>query len=244
MINQQLTEKAKGLISNGNLVAAESILKNLEDKYSIFELAKIRKIQGRNREAERLYLKSLSIPSKLKSHIDSDINIELGKIYASFGQIEEAEKRYKKGLDRISLENNIYRELGELYSRILKDKEAKDYLEKAVKLFPEDYKAATDLALVHMRMGRTDLSKEIFNKLLTKKEIKNNKFLYNQILNRYEILMKKEYLESNPREMRVTITNKCNIGCRYCDIWKVPDWQLSDERMKEIVNYFPYLENN
>ncbi len=146
-------------------------------------------------------------------------------------------------MDRISLENNIYRELGELYSRMMKNEIAKDYLEKAVKMFPDDYKAESTLALIYMRMGRTDLSKEIFNKLLAKKEIKNNKFVYNQILNRYEILMKKEYLESNPREMRVTITNKCNIGCRYCDIWKVPDWKLSDERMKEIMNYFPYLEN-
>ena len=241
--NQILTDNAKELINKNKLHEAEQILLNLEDKYSIFELAKIRKIQGRNKEAEKLYLKSLSMPSNIKSHIDSDINIELGRIYASFGQIEEAEKRYKKGLDVISVEKNVYRELGKLYSSVMKDEEAENYLKKAISLFPNDYRAANELGLVYMRTGKNDLAKKIFNNLLTKKEIKNNKFVYNQILNRYEILMKKEYLESHPREMRVTITNKCNIGCRYCDIWKVPDWKLSDERMKEIMNFFPYLEN-
>ncbi len=148
MLNK-LTENAKELINNNKLQEAENLLLGLEDKYSIFELARIRKIQGRSREAEQLYLKSLSMSSEIKSHIDSDINIELGRIYASFGKVEEATARYERGIDRISLEKNIYREIGELYFSIANNtkdfvkeyanlNEAKNNLEKAIALFPNE----------------------------------------------------------------------------------------------------------
>ena len=116
MMIQNKTEKAKELINQGNLIDAENILKGIENKYSIFELAKIRKIQGRYREAEQLYLKSLSMTSNIKSDIDTNINIELARIYTSFGNIEKAKNLYEKSLkNKISLVNNIYRELGEAY---------------------------------------------------------------------------------------------------------------------------------
>ncbi len=240
---QMLTEKAKIFINSGNLKEAESILLGLQDKYSVFELAKIRKIQGRNREAEQLYLRSLSMSSTMKSHIDSDINIELGRIYASFGRVEEAKRRYEKGIDRISLDKNLYRELGELYLNAKNYEEAEMYLQKALTFFPDDIVTNLGLAIVYKLLEKEDLAKKIFLKLLSIKELKSNKFMYNRVLNEYEILMRKEYLESKPREIRATITNKCNIGCRYCDIWKCSDWQQSAERMKEVVDNFPYMDN-
>ena len=244
ILNQEKTEKAKEFINNGNLLAAENILSGLEDKCSIFELAKIRKIQGRNMEAEKLYLKSLSMTSEIKSHIDSDINLELGRIYAGFGKVKEAQYRYGKGLDRISLENNIYRELGSLYLRTKEYEKAKENLEKAKKMFPNDIPTNFELAMLYRVLGKDDLSKTIFNRLLTEKEIKTNKFLYNKILNEYEILMKKEYLESKPREIRNAITTKCNASCRYCDVWKDNmGWSQNERVTKEVVDLFPYLES-
>lgn len=244
MINTQvLTEKAKELINCGNLNEAEKILLGLNDKYSIFELARIRKIQGRSRDAEQLYLKSLSMKSEIKSHIESDINIELGRIYAGFGNIELAKERFEKGADRICLEKNIYRELGELYFFSRYYKEAEENFEKAMHLFPDDIKTNLDLAITYRMLEKDDLSKQILIKLLSNKQVKNSKFLYNKVLNEYEIAMRKEVLESKPREIRNTITNKCNIGCRYCDIWKEGTWEQSEERTKEIINLFPYLEN-
>ena len=242
MLNQK-TIIAKELIDSNRLNEAESILLGLDDKFSLFELAKLRRIQGRNREAEQLYLKSLSVQPEIKYPIESDINIELGRIYTGFGKVDEAVTRYMKGLDRVSIEKDVYRELGELYLESSNYELAKENLEKSLNLFPNSIRTNLSLSVVYRIMGKEDLAKNILNKLLINKEVKTNKFFYNRILNEYEILMRKEYLESKPREMRVTITNKCNIGCRYCDIWKVPDWQLSQERMKEIVDSFPYMEN-
>lgn len=240
---QMLTEKAKIFINSGNLREAEDILLGLQDKYSIFELAKIRKIQGRNIEAEQLYLRALAMPSTMKGHIDSDINIELGRIYASFGRVEEARKRYEKGIDRVSLDKNLYRELGELYLNAKNYEEAEIYLQKALTFFPDDIVTNLSLAIVYKLLEKEDLAKKIFLKLLSIKELKGNKFMYNRVLNEYEILMRKEYLESKPREIRATITNKCNIGCRYCSIWKCSEWQQSTERMREVVDNFPYMDN-
>lgn len=146
MLNQQ-TEIAKGLIDANRLNEAEQILVGLNDKFSIFELAKLRRIQGRNREAEQLYLKALSVQPEIKYPIESDINIELGRIYSGFGKIEEAETRYKKGLDRISIDKNIYGELGELYLNSRLYKEAKESLEKSIKIFPNDIRANLNLAI-------------------------------------------------------------------------------------------------
>lgn len=241
---QNLVEKAKELINVGNLKQAESILLCLQDKYSVFELARIRKMQRRNKEAEQLYLKSLSMESEIKSYIDSDTNVELARIYADRGNVEKAKYRYLKGLDRISLEKNIYRELGELYSNIGDDKQAESNLEKAIKMFPNDVKTNLTLGSVYRRLGKEELAKKIFNKLLTEKEIKTSKFLYNKILNEYEILTKREFLESKPREIRNTITTKCNIACRYCDVWKDDgSWNQNESRTKEIVSLFPYMDH-
>lgn len=246
MKNQQMLESAKNLINNNKLQDAENILAGLNDKYSVFELARIRKIQGRYRDALKLYLKSLSMTSEIKSQIDNDINIELGRIYGSLGRVRESKEYYEKGLDRICLENNIYRELGEVYlnggSGNRYYKEAEECFEKAIKMFPSDIRTNFYLGVVYRILNKKSQASKIFNKLLAEKEVKINKFLYNKILNQYEILMRKEYLESKPREIRVTITNRCNIGCRYCDIWKVPDWELPKNRMEEIIDSFPYLE--
>ena len=242
MINQK-TEIAKKLINCGRLSEAENILLSLEDKFSLFELAKLRKIQGNNLEAERLYLKSLSVPTSIKSHIDSNINVELGRIYASVGKIEKSKEYYEKGLDIVCSEKNIYKELGELYLRFADSNynnysEAKKYLKKSVELFPKDIMTNIELAVVYRNLGEDSEAKKILNRLLVLKEIKSSKYLYNTVLNEYEILMKKEYLESKPREMRISLTNNCNIGCRYCDIWKNRDWQISNERVDEIVKMF------
>ena len=83
MFNQQIIDQARTFINNGDFVAAENVLSGVQDKYAVFELARIRKMQGRYREAEKLYLQSLSMTSDIKSHIDSDINIELGRIWCS-----------------------------------------------------------------------------------------------------------------------------------------------------------------
>ena len=236
------TELAKSLINDKKLKEAESLLLGLEDKYSVFELARLRQIQGKDIEAEKLFLKTLQISPEIKGQIESDTNLELARIYARQKKVDLASQMYLKVTDRVNSERNIYKELGNLYMQVLDYKKAKDSYEKAVAMFPKDVDVLLNLGIVYRILAKDKKAGEIFNSLLKIKEIKQDKFMYNKVLNEYEILLKKEYLESHPREIMNTITNGCNIGCRSCDIWKDDDWKQSEERMKEVVELFPYLE--
>ena len=58
---RELIEKAKQLINENKLAEAEKILLPINTEYSIFELAKIKQIQGNDNDAEKLYKKVLEI---------------------------------------------------------------------------------------------------------------------------------------------------------------------------------------
>lgn len=236
------TELAKGLINSNKLKEAESILLGLEDKYSVFELARLRQIQGRDIDAEKLFLRTLQISPEIKGQIESDTNLELARIYARQKKVDLASKMFLKATDRINSERNIYKELGNLYMQVMDYQKAEKSYERAMAMFPKDIDVALNLGITYRMLGKDEKAGRIFNGLLEIKEIKQDKFMYNKILNEYEILLKREYLESHPREIMNTITNRCNIGCRSCDIWKDGEWKQNENRMKEVVGLFPYLE--
>ena len=236
------TELAKGLINSNKLKEAESILLGLEDKYSVFELARLRQIQGKDIEAEKLFLKTLQISPEIKGQIESDTNLELARIYARQRKVDLASQMYLKVTDRINSERNIYKELGNLYMQVRDYSKARDSYKRALSMFPKDIDVALNLGIAHRMLGQDEKAGELFNALLKIKEIKQDKFMYNKVLNEYEILLKREYLESHPSQIMNTITNRCNIGCRSCDIWKDSNWQQNEKRMKEVVDLFPYLE--
>ena len=236
------TELAKNLINSKKLKEAESLLLGLEDKYSVFELARLRQIQGKDIEAEKLFLRTLQISPEIKGQIESDTNLELARIYARQRKVDLASRMYLKVTDRINSERNIYKELGNLYMQVRDFQKAEKNYERAIAIFPKDIDVAINLGIIYRMLGKDEKSGEIFNGLLKIKEIKQDKFIYNKILNEYEILLRKEYLESHPMEIMNTITNRCNIGCRSCDIWKDGNWKQNEKRMKEVVELFPYLE--
>lgn len=65
----------------------------------------------------------------------------------------------------------------------------------------------------------------------------------NIFLNEMEILDNKTYLKSNPRELEVTVTTKCNLRCIMCDIHELPDYTIDNITYKYIKKLLPYLEN-
>lgn len=70
---------------------------------------------------------------------------------------------------------------------------------------------------------------------------KNNPSLYNMILNKNEITQGKRVLESKPRGLAITLTNKCNIRCIMCSVWQAT-WDIPKKTVKEITELFPYLQ--
>ncbi|MBN2407444.1 MAG: radical SAM protein [Elusimicrobia bacterium] len=66
-------------------------------------------------------------------------------------------------------------------------------------------------------------------------------FIGNKLLNMTEIIEGKEELRSFPRRLIVTVTSKCPLKCRMCEITD-KSWELPGRTVDEICRLFPYLE--
>jgi MoaA/NifB/PqqE/SkfB family radical SAM enzyme/predicted negative regulator of RcsB-dependent stress response len=67
-------------------------------------------------------------------------------------------------------------------------------------------------------------------------------YLQNKVLNEIEILQGKLVLESKPTNLRVTLTNRCNLFCRMCYLHKRIAWDMPDAALEELDGFIPYLE--
>ena len=76
---------------------------------------------------------------------------------------------------------------------------------------------------------------------LLKKIPKNIVKIRNIILNEIEIYQKKIILKSKPRSITVVLTNKCNLKCIMCDVWK-NSWYMNKKQTEQIKSIMPYLE--
>lgn len=63
----------------------------------------------------------------------------------------------------------------------------------------------------------------------------------NMIVNELEIFHKDIVLKSKPRAITVVITNRCNLKCKMCDVWK-NIWDMTDNNIEEVKKIMPYLE--
>lgn len=235
---RELIEKAKQLINENKLAEAEKILLPIDTEYSIFELAKIKQIQGNDNDAEKLYKKVLEINANSNTSW-----LELARIYARQRRVDLAKEFYNKYLDKVKDNADVYKEMAMLYESIGDNIESIKNIETAAKISPNDIQTSFELGIAYREAGRDEDSAKVFKNLLEKDVIKNDKFLHNKALNEYEISTRKEILQSKPRAMIGMIMNRCNISCRICDIWSRPQWQEPDRILKEIVELLPYMED-
>lgn len=233
-----LIEKAKQLINENKLSEAENILVPINNEYSIFEIAKIKQMQGNDNESEKLYKQVLQInPNSVESQL------ELARIYARQRRIDLAKEFYNKYLEKVKDNADVYKEMAMLYESIGDNIQSVKSIEIASSISPDNIQTAFELGIAYREAGRDEDSAKVFKKLLEREDVKNDKFLNNKALNEYEISTRKEILESKPRAMIGMIMNKCNISCRICDIWSRPKWQEPDRILKEIVELLPYMED-
>ncbi|MFC2091840.1 radical SAM/SPASM domain-containing protein, partial [Elusimicrobiota bacterium] len=70
---------------------------------------------------------------------------------------------------------------------------------------------------------------------------KDELWFKNWMLNEIEICQKKHILESKPRALVASLTNRCNIRCIMCEICDDP-WDMSEKTVTDIKNLMPYLQ--
>ena len=237
-MTRERIEAAKKLITENKLKEAESALSAIDDKYAVFELAKIKIIQGNDNEAESLYKKVLAMDTNIH-----EADLELARIYQRQRRNELAMKYYNKFTDKIKNDVSVFKEVGRLYESMGNLDLALANIDKAYQLAKEDIMTNFELGIAYREAGKDKESADIFKRMLEDNRIKNDKYLHNKALNEYEISMRKEIIESKPRAMIGMIMNKCNISCRICDIWREGWWQEPDRILKEIVELLPYMED-
>ena len=76
MSNREVIEQAKQLIKQNKFNEAENILSKIDDKYAIFEIAKIKLIQGNDNEAEKLY--NYLLENNVQAILDDRENLSIG----------------------------------------------------------------------------------------------------------------------------------------------------------------------
>lgn len=238
LMTRDRIEEAKKLINENKLKEAEKILESINDKYAVFELAKIKIIQGNDHEAEKMYKKVLANDSNMH-----EADLELARIYHRQRRNELAMEYYGKFTDKIKNDVSVFKEIGRLHEAMGDLDSALANIDKAYQLAKDDIMTNFELGIAYREAGKDKESSDIFKKMLQDSRIKNDKYLNNKALNEYEISMRKEILESKPRAMIGMIMNKCNISCRICDIWREGVWQEPDRILKEIVELLPYMED-
>lgn len=69
----------------------------------------------------------------------------------------------------------------------------------------------------------------------------DNKVLNNIYLNEFEIANKQTILKSYPRDMIITLTNKCNLNCIMC-FANESNFELNDRAFEDVKTILPYLK--
>lgn len=186
---------------------------------------------------------------------DTKLHLYLSKCYESTGDINKA---IDELIVVISLKqpnyddiNDIYRQISDL-NKIQKDGliALSTLLEVRKQNYPDIYyfdelrciinKLIWDVKKYLLDGNEKDavlLSEEITKVFPSKKEMLNN-----ILLNEKEIKECKTILESKPRILEITLTNKCNLNCIMCSNIKMKDWDIPIQIKDEVISLMPYLE--
>ena len=237
-------ETGKNLIDkniNEALILFENLNKEFPDKKDVlFEIGKIYYIK-------QDFVKSKIYLEKINDKNNYHLNFLLAKVYKSLNQIFSALKilllLYKK-----SKNSEIEQEIVNLF---LINKQ--DYL--AVKFLFKNNKENKELHYILTTYINT-ITKEIANdNFKTVKEyiVKTRNLLNkytdadeylkekNILLSEYEIGNKEVILKSKPRYLLVALTNKCNLKCKMCYVWK-ENYEIKDVVIEQILDLLPYAE--
>lgn len=237
-------EKGKLLINKNTdeaLILFENLNKEIPNKEEIlFELGKIYYIKQN-------FIKAKTTLEQITNKDNYHLNLLLAKVYKSlninFHALKVLLMLYKKSKD-----TEIEKEIVNLFLTnkqdflaikfLLKNSKKNDTLNNILKIYID--KIAKEVAKNNFKTVKQKIINTI--KILDK-YVNNNEYLKekNILLNEYEIGNKEVVLKSKPRYLTVTLTNKCNLKCKMCYVWK-EEYKIKDKVVEQIINLLPYID--
>lgn len=124
--------------------------------------------------------------------------------------------------------------------KFISERKSKNILPMVLKM--DDKDTVFQIGVMLREIGKYKEAAEIFLTVLNDKFIKENKFMYNKVLNEYEIASKKTVLKSKPTRMHVVVTTACNLKCIMCRVRK-ETYTMDDKVFNVIAENLPFLEN-
>jgi MoaA/NifB/PqqE/SkfB family radical SAM enzyme len=166
-------------------------------------------------------------------------HILLAKSYQARGENGLALETLKAAADNDAVDENVYAQLFEfIRSSKIYDLAIKEY-EKVLSR-GTNKTMLMDLLQLYNFEGQADKLAEKIPALLSDPSWQEP-YLRNRLLNELEISQGKTILESKPRILLVTLTNRCNLNCYMCGRGN-NDWEVPAVIIEEIIGLLPYLE--
>lgn len=187
-----------------------------------------------------LALKELN--SAVRLGLDNDeVHLDLGRAYREKREYAKCIEEFKAALRHKPSDARMHLELGWVYY----DNEDYDLslkeLDEAVSCGIDTDELHISLGRIYRKAGEYERSADEFKKAIEKSPNKDDLFFKNKVLNEIEISQRKIILESRPIGLGITLTNKCNLKCRICGVWK-EEWEMPGKVIREVIKLFPYLE--
>ncbi|MBN2407429.1 MAG: tetratricopeptide repeat protein [Elusimicrobia bacterium] len=225
--------------------AEEALMKSNDDPAALYELGNISMLKNKFDRAVHYYRRACSAGRDFMLP-----RVELARCFLNRGMVHSAEEELKIIADNAQdpqTRTAALGELGRLYrlrndsDRISRLREIAKKIGKNREVLRTSIRHYAELGKIYRSLGLKRLSCGVFRELMGMGEVTGDRFVFNQMLNEFEISERREILESRVRVMIAMIINRCNLKCRMCGVWK-KDWQAREGTMREIVDLFPYME--
>jgi MoaA/NifB/PqqE/SkfB family radical SAM enzyme len=205
-----------------------------DNEQAYFELGKAYYLQNKFRQAVVAFKEVERInPGNINSLI------LLAKSYQALGEDNLATETSRRAADIDISDDKVHTQFFEFFrANKMYDLAIKEY-EKVSNAGADKIMLMDLLQLYNFEGEYGRLAKKVSS--LLKDPSWQQPYLQNRLLNELEIAQRKTVLESKPRILLVTLTNRCNLNCYMCGRGNT-DWQISPKIIAEMINLFPYLE--
>ena len=223
-----------------------------EDHWALFKIGLVHKARGEYAQALSLFTRM----TKIKK-LSAAAHRELGEIWYRKDQCNLAKKHLQKALmlepqngavcyflGMICIKNNMFVRAEEWFNRALKQG-----FSAATCNEQRDRARYLNIIETTRRVRQKSLQcgghSPIIRRLkgaINKEFAYSDPYLKNSALNEIEIASGKTTLASKPWHLWVTLTNRCNLQCRMCSVWRGKKRDLSNKTIREIISLFPSLE--
>ncbi|MBN2407417.1 MAG: radical SAM protein [Elusimicrobia bacterium] len=171
---------------------------------------------------------------------NADLNARLGWEYEKIKDYDSAVRHLNKAIENGFDAGHALIDIARIYENTGRYSEALGELGRASGLKADSLEIQMSLGRLCRETGDYAASGKYFKKAYEAVPAEDL-FLKNKVLNEMEISQKKTVLASKVRGFGVNLSNKCDLRCKMCQIWKTP-WDMPRKTIDEIIKLFPYIE--